>query len=270
MARKQRDSPRNGGQDLENWGPLQEAALIQGLRELIEAEQNAGYSALEAVPDEETKASQELSDCKDFAAELRAEFGVPLCDIDKNPEQSLPDCLGRMDGQRVGIEVTRLTITPEEIAWQRNCHRSNIEALCSDLEKDDPVRAGKIWDALAARPFKFAAALKHIAPYEQVLICPPRPKWPFDYFQKQLRAAIREKEVIAANRAQEGGLDEFDRLYLLVRTNEDNLTEERVGEYVQRVEIPALRYFDSVYIKLPIRPMDGPGRHSCPVFRIPA
>ena len=270
MARKQSDPPRNGGQDLENWGTLQEAALIQGLRELLEAEQNAGYSALEAVPDEETKGWQELSDCKDFASELQEEFGVPLCDIDKNPEQSLPDCFGRIDGQRVGIEVTRLTIGQEDLAWQRNCLRSNIEAFCLDIDKDEPERAGKIWNALAAKPFKFAAALKHIAPHEQVLICPPMPNWQFDYFQKQLRAAIRHKEVLAAKRAQEGGLDEFDSLYLLVRTNEFTLTEERVGEYVQRVEIPVLRYFDSAYLKLPLRPTDGSERPSCPVFRIPA
>ena len=52
----------NDDQDLESWGPLQEAELIQGLRELIEAEQNAGYPALEAVPDEEAQKWQELSE----------------------------------------------------------------------------------------------------------------------------------------------------------------------------------------------------------------
>ena len=256
MAQERHEPPRNGDQDLESGGPLQEAELIQGLRELIEAEQNAGYPALEAVPDEEAKTWQELSDCEDFAAELCAEFGLLLCDIDKNPEQALPDCIGRIDGQRVGIEVTRLTIAPEDIAWQRNCLRSNIEALCLGMERDDSVRAGKIRYALEAKPFKFARALKHIFPHEQVLITPPWPKWPFDNFQDRLRAVIREKDEIAANRAREGRLDEFDRLYLLVRTHEYNLTEDRVADYLQRVEIPAFRHFDDAYLKLPT-PADG-------------
>lgn len=270
MTQERHEPPMNDDQDLENWGRIQEAELIQGLRELIEAEQNAGYPALEAVPDEGAKTWQELSDCEDFATGLRADFGLLLCGIDKNPEQALPDCFGRIEGQRVGIEVTRLTIAPDDIAWQRNCLRSNIEALCSGMERDDSVRAGKIRDALAAKPFKFARALKHIVPYEQVLINPPWPRWPFDYFHDRLRAVILEKEEIAANRAREGRLDEFDRLYLLVRTHEYNLTEDRVAEYLQRVEIAALRQFDDAYLKLPSRPMDGPGRHSCPVFRIPA
>ena len=111
----------------------------------------------------------------------------------RTPEQALPDCIGRIDGQCVGIEVTRLTIAPEDIAWQRNCLRSNIEALCLGMERDDSVRAGKIRYALEAKPFKFASALKHIFPHEQVLITPPWPKWPFDYFQDRLRAVIREK-----------------------------------------------------------------------------
>lgn len=266
MVRKRGDSPRIGDRDLESWG----TELVAGLRELIEADQNAGYPALEAVPDEEAKGWQELSDCEDFAAELRANFGVPLCDIEKNPEQSLPDCFGRINEQRVGIEVTRLTLAPNEIAWQRNCLRSNIEALCSSMKRDDPVRSRKIQRALAAKPFKFAAAFKHITGYEQVLICPPSPKWSFDYFQTRLQAVISEKEAIAANRTEEGGLDEFDGLYLLVRTHEYNLTEDSVAEYVRRVEIPPLQHFDAAYLKLPIRPMDGPGRSSCPVFSIPA
>ncbi|MYA31839.1 MAG: hypothetical protein F4Y31_11465 [Gammaproteobacteria bacterium] len=270
MDRKRRDSPRIGDQDIENWGPLQDAELLRGLQELIEAEQNAGYPPLEAVPDDDAKGWQELSDCEDFATELELEFGVPLCNIEKNPEQALPDCFGKIDGQRVGIEVTRLTITPEEIAWQRDCRLSNIDGLCLEIERDDPARARKIRSALTAKPFKFAKALKHIAPFEQVRIEPPRPAWLFDYFQKRLRAAIREKEEIAANRAEEGRLDEIEKLFLLIRTNEYNLPEERVGKYLQRVEIPALQHFDDAYLILPARAMDGPGRHSCPVFRIPA
>lgn len=270
MARKMSNSPRNGDQDLKNWGPLQDAELLRGLRQLIEAEQNAGYPPLEAVPDEDAKAWQELSDCEDFATELQVEFGVALCDIEKNPEQELPDCFGRIDRQRVGIEVTRLTIAPEEISWQRDRRLSNIEALCSEIERDDPARAGKIRNALTAKPFKFAKALKHIAPYEQVRIEPPRPAWPFDYFQKRLRKAIREKEDIAAKRAEKGKLSEIEKLLLLIRTHEYHLPEDRVGEYLRRVEIPALQHFDDAYLILPVRAMDGPGRHSCPVFRIPA
>ena len=239
------------------------------MQELIEAEQNSGYPPLEAVPDDESKAWQELSDCEDFAAELRVEFGIPLCDIDKNPENALPDCFGRIDGQRVGIEVTRLTIAPKDIAWQRKCLRSNIEAFYSAIERDDPVRAGKIRAALAAKPFKFARVIEHLPPGDQVLVSPPWPEWPFDYFQKRLRAAIREKEDIAANRAKEGRLDEFAKLFLLVRTHEYNLTEDRVDEYVGRVEITALRHFEAAYLKLPGSPKDGPGRRRYPVFRIP-
>ena len=268
MARKRRSPPRNSDQDLENWGRLQEAELLRGLRELIEAEQNAGYTPLEAVPDDDAKAAQELSDCEDFATEMRIECGVPLCDIDKNPESALPDCLGMLDGQRVGIEVTRLTITPAEIDRQRNCLRSNIEVFCSGMERDDPVRAGKIRDALAAKPFKFVRVIEHLSPSDQVLVSAPWPQWPFDYFQKRLRAAIREKEKIAADRAEEGRLDEFAKLFLLIRTQEYKLIEDSVAEYLWRVEIPDLRHFDDAYLKLPIRPKDGPGRHSCPVFRI--
>lgn len=269
MARKRRVPPGHEQDDFENWGPLQDQQLLQGLRELIEAEQNSGYPALEAVPDDEAKAVQEISDCEDFAAELRAEFGLPLCEIDKNPENRLPDCVGTMSGQRVGIEVTRLTITLEEIGWQRNCHRSNIEAFCSAIDKDDPVRSRKIRDALAEKPFKFSNVLKHIASQDQVRINPPLPVWPFEYFQDRLREVIHKKVGIAANQAKEGRLDEFDKLFLLVRTNEYNLTEERVDEYLRRVEFQAIGHFDAAYLILPAVAMDGPGRRRCPVFRIP-
>jgi len=269
MAKDRLDLPRNDDLYIKGWGPLEEAELMQGLQELIEAQQNAGYPALEAVPDEEAKARQELSDCEDFAAELRVEFGIALCGIEKNPKQSLPDCFARIDGERVGIEVTRLTLAPQEIAWQKTCLRSNIEAFCSHMETDDPVRAGKIWAALAAKPFKFSAVLKHIASYDQVLIEPPRPEWPSDYFQERLQAAIRQKEDIAAQRAQEGGLEKISKLFLLIRTHEYNLTEDRVGEHLQRVEVPILRQFEAAYLILPARPKDGPGRCCCPLFKIP-
>ena len=111
---------------------------------LLEAEQDSWYSALEAVPDDRSKAAREFSDCRDFAAELRAEHGLPLCEIDVNPEDALPDCVGTMDGQRVGIEVSRLTITPKEIEWYQKCRHSNIEVFCSSIEKDEPERAKEI------------------------------------------------------------------------------------------------------------------------------
>lgn len=265
MASKRGAPPGPGATD-----PEHGSEFVAGLWELLEAEQNSGYPPLEAVPDADAKAAQEVSDCEDFATELRIEFGIPLRDIDNNPKNALPDCIGMLNGQRVGIEVTRLTITPEDIAWQRNCLRSNITAFCSVIEKTDPVRAEIILNALVAKPFKFAKVLKHIPPHEQVLVGPPWPEWPFDYFQKRLRAAIREKENIAANRAEKGKLGEFAKLVLLVRTHEYNLSEDRVGKYLQQVDIPALRHFDAAYLKLPTRAMDGPGRHSCPVFRIPA
>ena len=264
MARKRHGPPRNDAPDLEL-----DSALVAGLWELIEAEENAGYAPLEAVPDEEAKAAQEFSDCSDFAAELRAEHGVPLCCSAINPEQALPDCFGTLNGHRVGIEVTRLTITPKEVSWQKNSLRSKIEALCSTMEQNEPVRARAIRDALAEKPLKFARVLKHIDPHDQVLIEPPWPEWSFDYFQERLRAAIREKEEIAANRAKEGALDVFAQLFLLIRTRERNLQKDRVADYMQRVEIPALQHFDAAYLKLPGLAKDGLERRRYPVFEIP-
>lgn len=270
MARKRRVPPAHDQNGLDAWGALEEAELALAMWALLEAEQNSGYSALEAVPDDEAKAAQEFSDCRDFAAELRAEHGLPLCEIDVNPEDALPDCVGTMDGKRVGIEVTRLTIAPQEIGWQRKFLRSNIEVSCSSIEKDEPERAREIRKALEAKPFKFSRALKHIAPYEQVLLSPPWPEWPFEYFQDRLRAVIHKKVNIAAARAKEGRIEEFDKLFLLVRTHEYNLTEDRVDDYLQRVMVSDFGCFDAAYLKLPGVPMDGPGRRRYPVFRIPS
>ena len=263
MARKRRDLLESGAHDFED-----KSVLAVYAREQLEARQNSGYDPLEAVPTD-VKAAQQFSDCTDFAAELRAEHGVPLCCSAMNTEQALPDCLGTIDGQRVGIEVTRLTITTREVIQQRNNLRSNIESYCSTIERDELARAKTIQDALKAKPFKLAAVLKHISPHDQVLIEPVYPEWSFDYFQNQLRAVICKKEEIAAIRAKEGALDVFAQLFLLIRTCEKNLQQDRVADYMQRIEVPALQHFDAAYLKLSGLAKDGTERRRYPTFRIP-
>lgn len=232
---------------------------------MIKAQQNSGYPGLEGVPNE-AKPLQEISDCMDFATELRARHGVPLRDITENSEKALPDCLGRMDRQRVGIEVTRLTITPQERDQYVDCLIANIGAYCLSKEKDDAEKVKDIRAALAARPLKLARAIEHISPADQIGIHPSPPDWPFEYFQERLQAAISQKEKKALWKAEEGKLGEFAKLFLLVRTNEHPLSERLVEEHLQQVEIASLCHFDAAYLKLPYQPIDG--RH--PVFRIPA
>ena len=222
---------------------------------------------MEAVPGE-VKPLQELSDCQDFADGLKAKYGLALCDIANNPEENvLPDCVGRMDGVRVGIEVTRLTITSEERNHRVNLLIERTEAYCRREENIDPDKVKNIRAALAARPRKLAGAIDRIPPADQLEVYPSPPEWSFECFQQRLQAVISHKEEKARRTGENGKLGEFGKLFLLVRTNEHTLSEHLVEEYLRRVEIAPLCHFNAAYMKLSYQPSDGGGYY--PVFEIP-
>lgn len=256
------------GKRIADSGTLMEEEIRDELLCLVEAQTNAGYSGIASVP-EKFKPVQERSDCQLAAPELQTKYGVRISNLESNPNKNdLPDCIGTMDGKRVGIEVTRLTLSNKELRQYRDCLTANIESFCATQAETNEARVIEIRASLAAKPLRLAKVLQHFSPQERFFIFPPAPEWPFQVFQERLQAIVLRKEEKARQHAEAGKLDKFAALLLLVRTDEKSLHAGRVEEYLQRLSISGLRYFGVAYLKLLYHPGDaGHGRH--PVYKIP-
>ena len=64
-----------------------------------------------------------------------------------------------------------------------------------------------------------------------------------------------------------GELISLDKNFLLIVTDEQNLWEERLNEYLNKIKLSKPKFFDAVYVMMGYVPTDDNNGHN-PVFEV--
>ena len=179
------------------------------------------------------KPAMEVYVVAEWAKVLNERHGWNIRDVRKNPDP-YPDCLadfGPVGAGRpvtIGIEVTELV---------------DSNAIAAHQEERREAKAGKT-DQISN-----ADRLHRLERMD--------PEWTLDKFRTHLEKSVREKD----RRARDGSLE---KQFLLVITDEQDLNEDTLRQYMDKVSLPRPKNFDAVYL------MASPGSNGqYPVFEIP-
>lgn len=212
----------------------QEAA--EALRSFLESARKRVYpSGWHA--DGEFQQPMEISATQVWANELNKQ-GHSICRIEPNLKDSNPndppDCIAEMDGERIGVEVTELTVNEKERKKYVKARGESVSTIfrAPGQVYDDKIRE-RSEEANQNRP--------------KVRV-PNTADWPFDKFLEKLGKIVQKKVGKMRKKGEEGALISLDKYFLLVVTGEQNLGEERLDEYLNKIKLPRPQYFDAIYV----------------------
>ena len=139
-----------------------------------------------------------------------------------------------MDGERIGVEVTELTVDEKERKKYVKARGESVSTIfrAPGQVYDDKIRE-RSEEANQNRP--------------KVRV-PNTADWPFDKFLEKLGKIVQKKVGKMRKKGEEGALISLDKYFLLVVTGEQNLGEKRLDEYLNKIKLPRPQYFDAIYV----------------------
>ena len=213
---------------------LNQMRFVEGMERIECSKRRRGYATGFHVP-RELKSLGEVDFTRKWAEEMnRQGCQIDIHTIRKNLEP-YPDCLGEIDGEKIGVEVTELV-----------CQ----EAIEAYPEIPRLVEPG---------PEQFLGLLEQLASL-------PRPPifvvWTLDAFQEHLNERVQEKD----KRVKDSSLS---KQFLLIVTDEPWLGEATLSKYLKATKLQQPRHFDGVYVMGSYTPNPaGKGRGRYPVFEV--
>ena len=208
--------------------PLDEADMKE-LEKLIESNNRRGYPG-HGLRSRRYQPAVEVSAVENWANELGKQESICICDIRKNTAD-FPDCIAELNGKQIGIEVTELTVSAEE----RKVYLNNTDLVVyspdrglevmteESLKRDSPE-----WKPPKSRP-------------------PNTADWSFEEFREKLTAITQKKGEKAQSRQEKSELIHLHKLFLLIVTDEPNLSKGVLNRYLPKIELPRPHCFDNVY-----------------------
>ena len=212
----------------------------EALEEFIKSQEGRGYPSFWHA-DKESQHSMEVSATQEWANELNKQ-DHSIHGIKTNPDDP-PDCLAEMDGERIGVEVTELTVDEKERKkYVKAKDESKINIFLAPGQVDDDKTKEHLEEASRNRPKARV---------------PNTVDWPFDKFRNKLVDIVQEKDKKMREQKEKGELISLDKYFLLIVTDEQNLWKGRLEEYLHRIKLPRPQYFDAIYIMMSYMPNDG-------------
>ena len=96
---------------------------------------------------------------------------------------------------------------------------------------------------------------------------PNMAEWPQDKFNDKLTEIVQNKDEKIENKYNGGELISLDKYFLLIVTDEQNLWEERLNDYLNKINLSKPKFFDAVYVMMGYVPTDDNNGHN-PVFEV--
>lgn len=214
--------------------------VVEALKVYIESGEKRGYPSYWHT-DEKFQHSMEISATQAWANELNKQ-GYAIYGIETNPNDP-PDCIAEMNGERIGVEVTELTVDEKERKkYVKAKDEAKINVFLAPGQVDDDKMKKRLEEANRNRP--------------KVRV-PNTADWPFDKFRERLAGIVQKKEGKIRKQEEKGELISLDKIFLLIVTDEPNLWGERLDEYLNRIKLPRPQYFVAIYIMMSYMPSDG-------------
>ena len=221
--------------------------LLEEIRKISTSEQKRGYPSYWHA-DRDSQISMEITAVQDWACEMNLR-GHSIHEIEENVNDP-PDCLAIMGGIMIGVEVTQLTIDE------------------SERKKYVQAKGNSTINTLGVRGLNQDSEIEEKA--MQKLIEHPVPnmvEWPQDKFNDKLTEIVQSKDEKIENKYNRGELISLDKYFLLIVTDEQNLWEERLNEYLNKIKLSKPKFFDAVYVMMGYVPTDDNNGHN-PVFEV--
>ena len=228
-------------------------SIADAVRRVVESEEKRGYPSFWHA-DNDTQSIMEVTATKSWAAELNKQGRkIRICTIKKN-NQEFPDCIAEIDGGQIGVEVTELTVTEKERKQYVKAvdnHKTRV-LLASGVEYNEQTK-----DRLEGTQTRRIT--------QQV---PNTPSWDLENFRNRIEDIVKRKNDKAQHWDKKGKLEFIDEMVLLIVTDEFDLWEDKVGEYLNLIKIPRVKYFDKIYLMLSYKPGGDDGNGYYPVFDV--
>ncbi len=204
---------------------------VEALKAFIKSQEERGYPSFWHA-NKESQQPMEISATQAWANELNKQ-GYAIDGIETNPDDP-PDCVAEMDGERIGIEVTELTVDEKE-------RKKYVEA------KDESVTTtflapGQVYDD------KTKERLEEANRNRPKVRVPNPADWPFDKFREKLAKIVQKKDKKMRKQKENDQLISLGKNFLLIVTDEPNLGEERLDEYLKKIKLSRPQYFDAIYV----------------------
>ncbi len=212
----------------------------EALEEFIKSQEGRGYPSFWHA-DKESQHSMEVSATQEWANELNKQ-DHSIHGIKTNPDDP-PDCLAEMDGERIGVEVTELTVDEKE---RKKYVKARDESVSTIF-----LAPGQVYDD------KTKERLEEASRNRPKVSVPNTAEWPFDKFRERLAGIVQKKDEKMRKKEEKSGLPSLDKNFLLIVTDEQNLWEKRLDEYLKKIKLPRPQYFTAIYIMMSHMPSDG-------------
>ena len=214
--------------------------VVKALKGYIESGEKRGYPSYWHA-DEKFQCPMEVFATQDWANELNKQ-GYAIDGIETNPNDP-PDCIADMDGERIGVEVTELTVDEKE--------RKRYIKAKDEAEINIFLASGQVYDD------KTKERLEEASRNQLKVRVPNTADWPFDKFRERLAGIVQKKEGKIRKQEEKGELISLDKIFLLIVTDEPNLWGELLKEYLNRIKLPRPQYFAAIYIMMSYMPSGG-------------
>ena len=225
---------------------ITEEEIIDEMRRQQVSEEKRGYPSFWHA-DNDTQNSMEVGATRAWTEELNNRgFAIRICTIRKNSEE-FPDCIAEMDRRQIGVEVTELTVTDKE-------RKQYVKAVDMAVGVDDNEQT--------------TDRLKKAQSSRLKTRVPNAPGWDSESFRKKIEDVVKKKDKKAQHWTDKGKLESVDEKVLLIVTDEQNLSEDKVDEYLDSITVPRAKHFDKIYLMLSYQPGGDDGNGYYPVFDV--
>ncbi len=221
---------------------------LSELARIVRSGDGRGYDSYFHAP-REYKDDMECDEAHALANTLNERgFAIDVSTIDKNA-QPFPDCVAMMDGVLVGIEVTEFTVDENERRQFKRAMQAGEIRVPEGYNRSTVQRRRNLGNRLAT-PVPNAA------------------DWPFDKFRRKLEVIVQTKETKARDHKARNTFASLDKVFLLIVTDERDLSEKRLDDYLARIELPASEQFDAIYVMMSPQPGGRNSSSQRPVFEV--
>ena len=230
-----------------------EESIVDEVKRVLESEVKRGYPSFWHA-DNDTQSSMEVGATRSWAEELNKRgCAIRICTIRKNSEK-FPDCTAEIDGRKIGVEVTELTVTDKE-------RKQYVKAVDNQKANVFPAQGVDYNEQTKDR-------VKEAQSSRLKTRVPSTPGWGFESFRKKIEDIVKKKDKKAQHWNEKGKLESIDEKVLLIVKDEQNLSEDKVDEYLDAITVPRAKHFDKIYLMLSYQPGGDDGNGCYPVFDV--